>query len=711
MSFKAIANMVADAEKHADEQAKDRKNSDEYYSGEMTDTPAMREGRSKQTTRDLRAHVKKAMPSIVRTLLGRDQIVEYQPQGEGDEEGSAQATDYINEVVYKEANVRRALKSAIHDALRHRNGILKWWWDEKQCVSFSRHTGLTEDELATLVAGDDIEIVEQESRVEQIEQEVIDPVTQMPAVQMVDITVFDVKTKRTFLDAKVKVAAIPRERFLIHSDATCIGDSILTGEKTSMRRSDLVLMGYDRKRIDTLPVAGDNDDERDERRDATNMMDEADRANQEVDYYDLYVRIDMDDDGIAELRHMVFAGGLTEEHLLEDDEVDEVQICDLCADSEPHQFEGVSLYDDLRDIQRVKTVLLRQTLDNIYWANNPMLSGDPRRLGDEGMEAVINPEFGKFIPTQGDPRESVAPITMPFVANQSFAMMEYMDKEAQDRTGITDASSGMAPDALQNMTAKASAMIEAAGIGQIELMVQELAEGMTVFFRGLLRLIVRHQDKPRTVRLRKQWVKFDPRQWNAEMDAEVNVGLGAGTRERDMQMMMMVKQVQAELISAFGANNPYVSPENLYNTLAKLVESAGLKTPGLYFTEPDAQKVKADLDKAAQKPTPEQEKLQAQMQLEQAKLQTQVAKEKAQMAADLQVKQAEITAETERQRNDLASKATLQAEQIAWEREKFGLELQARAQEAAARREDEILRHQAAQFGAAQSAANQIKEF
>jgi hypothetical protein len=52
-----------------------------------------------------------------------------------------------------------------------------------------------------------------------------------------------------------------------------------------------------------------------------------------------------------------------------------------------------------------------------------------------------------------------------------------------------------------------------------------------------LKLIIQHQDQPRTVRLRGKWVEFDPRTWNVDMDATVNTGLGAGTRERDMMMM------------------------------------------------------------------------------------------------------------------------------------------------------------------------------
>ena len=119
-------------------------------------------------------------------------------------------------------------------------------------------------------------------------------------------------------------------------------------------------------------------------------------------------------------------------------------------------------------------------------------------------------------------------------------MLEYLDKEASDRTGVSDMSSGLPPDALQNVTAKASAMVEQAGIGQAEMMVRTVADGLRRLFLGLFKLTIRHQDVPKMVRLRGEWVEFDPRQWNAEMDCTVNTGLGAGTRERDMMMMQQV---------------------------------------------------------------------------------------------------------------------------------------------------------------------------
>jgi len=269
------------------------------------------------------------------------------------------------------------------------------------------------------------------------------------------------------------------------------------------------------------------------------------------------------------------------------------------------------------------------------------------------------------------------------VADKSFSMLAYLDEEKHDRTGISDASGGMAPDALQNMTAKASAMIEQAGIGQTEMMVRTIANCLKPVFRGLLKLIVQHQDQPRTVRLRGKWEQFDPRTWNVDMDATVNTGLGAGTRERDMMMMQVVTMMQEKLLAAFGPmNNPYVKPEQLYNGIAKTVEASGLKSVDQYFSNPDPQELQAMQQAAAQKPSPEQEKIQGQMQIEQVKGQVQLAlkdkdiakeasKEREQRDADLVIKQAEMEKETQSREHEAMLEQMKSADELAIKREEI----------------------------------------
>lgn len=679
-----IADMIREAERHADDMSKDRVRAVEYYQGVMKDTPSDK-GRSSITSRKVRSTIKKVLPSIARTILGNEKIVEYQPVNQGDEAGADQASDYVNHVIMAECDLHRVIESAIHDALLLRNGVLQAYFEEKVDARVTSHTGLPDDAFAALVSEPDVEVLEHSERIEFVEGQ--------------QLSVHDLKIKRMIRKRGVKAAAIPRERFLIHPDAVSLEDSALTGSKTQVRRSDLVAMGYDKDVIWALPIGDEDDDyERDERRDFVSDAQETHRANDLIDYYDLFVRFDKDEDGIAELRHMCFAGGCGEKNLLLDEEADEVQYVDVKVLAQPHQWEGISLFDDVEDIQRVETVLLRQTLDNLYWQNNPQPTVQDGAITN--MDAVMNPEFGLPIRIkQGfDVRQAVGFNQVPFVASQSFAMLEYMDNEAQERTGVTDASSGLAPDALQNMTAKASAMIEAAGIGQTEMMVRTIADGLRRFFRLILKLVVKHQDVPRTVRLRGEWVQYDPRSWNSDMDCTVNTGLGAGTRERDMQIMQVVIGAQEKLLAAYGPDNPYVKPEQVYASLAGLVQASGLKSVDQYFTNPDPQEVAQKLEAMRNAPSPEQQKAMAQAEIEKAKMQMQMQlrqmelqadialenarmqvardKEMAQMEADLTVKKAQIAAnelaaqrDREMKGQELAVEATLKREQMALTRE------------------------------------------
>ena len=82
-----IADMVKEAEKHADDLSKDRTRAIEYYMGVMKDTPSD-VGRSQMVKRTVRAQIKKVLPSMMRTIFGSDKIVEFQPVGPQDEAAS-----------------------------------------------------------------------------------------------------------------------------------------------------------------------------------------------------------------------------------------------------------------------------------------------------------------------------------------------------------------------------------------------------------------------------------------------------------------------------------------------------------------------------------------------------------------------------------------------------------------------------------------------
>jgi len=694
-----ISALVQDCEDYRDERSKDRLAAMEFYDGNPDAIP-YEDGRSKVVSRDVRASIKKVLPSIVRTLFGNEKIVEYQPRGPGDEQGAEQATDYINAVVLPEGGGTKVLIDAVYDALKLRNGVLRWWADERTEIDVSTHTGLTEMAFAQLVSEPDIEVLEHSAEPTAFE------------------VFHSVKIKRTVTKREIRFAAVPPEQFLIHPDATSMEDSIIVGLKTRIRRSDLISMGYDPEKIKNLPDAEDNigqDNEDFEREDYSRIgRNDAsiDWATREVDYWDLYVRCDLDGDGLSELRRMVYAGTITDENILENDYADHVQFCDLKCEYQPHQWEGVSIADDLIEIQRVKTVILRSTLDNIYWQNNQQPVVKMSAL--ENPEAVFEPTFGKPILIKDNVasiRDAFQFAPVPVIAPQAFQMLEYFNQEAQDRTGVSDASAGLAPDALQNMTAKASAMIEQQGIGQTELIVRNLAEGLKSFFRGILRLVVKHQDKPRTVRLRDEWVEFDPRSWNVGMDVSVNVGLGAGTRERDLMMMMSILNLQERIAGVMGTDNPFVKPEQLSNTLQRLVQATGLKSPAMYFAEPDPQEVAQMMEAARNKPNPEvmkeQARAQAQMQVEQMKAQAQMAMEREKVQLDGQLRQLEM--EVQRDKEAAQAEADLLIKQKEMERDAANAEREAILQQQKAELDAMLSREQIASNERIAQANNETK--
>lgn len=720
-----VKDLVSDAEKYRDERSVDREKAMAFFDGdakELQQYIPSDEGRSKVVSRDVRSAVRKVLPSVLRTILGHDEIVEYTPVGEGDEDSAEQATDYINYVILPECGGRQSIEDAVNDALRLRNGIIKWWQEEKIEVRVSRHSGLDDMAFAQLVGDDDVEVLEHSERQETVQAP--DPQTG----QMVDqpVPVHDVKIKRRTTKKQPRIAAIAPEKFLIHPDAIRLADSPIVGEMERLRRSDLVAMGYDRDTIDKMPSAGTGSSEQDaeeeaRRRDADLRTDKDanSHAMQEVDYWDLLVRVDQDDDGLAELRRIVFAGAIKAEFMLENVEWDELNYADIVSERRPHQWEGNSITDEGMDIQTINTVLTRQTMDNLYWQNNLQPIVQEGQIVN--MDAVDSPAFGKPIRVaQGvDVRAAVGYNEVPLVADKSFAMIEFWKKELTDRTGISEASSGMAPDALQNMTAKASSMVEAAGIGQTEMMVKCIAESLKPVFRGLLSLVIQHQDIPRTVRLRKKWVTFDPRQWNANFDAIVNIGLGAGTRERDMLVMQQVLGLQKDILASMGpaVGQQFVTTDNLYNGIAKLVEASGLKSVGLYFTKPDPEAVKEAMQAQSQQPSPEEIKAKAALELEDkrtqgkvqieqikgqakqqessVKMQVEASKEREQRDADLQVNLAELDRETEAKRQELIANAALEQQKQQAQREKLAVEAQLTREEIASRERIAAASHEA----------------
>jgi hypothetical protein len=240
-------------------------------------------------------------------------------------------------------------------------------------------------------------------------------------------------------------------------------------------------------------------------------------------------------------------------------------------------------------------------------------------------------------------------------------MLDYIDQIKEDRTGMSKAAMGLNADALQSSTKAAVAATISASQGRIELTARLMAEGMKKLFKGILFLLVTHQDKPRMIRLRNEFVQMDPRAWNSAMDVHINIGLGNGDTNERIQSLMMILGKQQEALTQLGPQNPLVTPSQYSHTLRQIVQLSGFKDASQFFND-----VPADYQPPAPpepKPTPEEVLAEVQAKSIEADIQKK--------AAELELKHQQMVRDDDYRRDALAQELYLK---------KYELELKYNAQ-------------------------------
>jgi len=603
------------------------------------------EGKSQIVTGEVAEAIDGALPSLVRIFTGSDNIVVFEPQGPQDEASAKQATDYCNWVFNRDNEGLSILHDWFKDALMQKNGIVKAYWEDKEDITKERYFDLSNDELAMLMSDETMEIVEQDTTefpiYDPMGQPVIDPMG-MPVMGATHNIVAQKRKK----SGKVTIENVPPEEFLISKKARTIADSPFVAHRQMLTRSTLVAMGFNKKQVEGLQM-GDAlayTPERVARYAAGEQPYQTqtdDPAMQEIEVFECYVKTDIDGKGIATLVQVFYASN----EILEDakgkemvEEVDYVPFHSICPIPIPHKFFGNSLADRTVDLQLIKTTITRQMLDNLYLTNNARVVAVE---GQVNLEDLLTSTAGGVIRAKS--QGAVQQLVVQNVANQAFPMLQYLDTVQSKRTGVSDASQGLDPAILQNVTAAAVASMQQAGAGKIELMARIFAEtGVKSLFQGILHLLCKYQDKARMVRMRGEFVEFDPRTWANQYDVSINVGLGAGNRQEQMAMLSMVLAKQEQLIGQFGPANPYVSPAQYRGTLGRMVEIAGFKDSAEFYKA-----ITPEQDQALSNPPPQQQQMPPEVQAIMARTQAEIQANQAKAQADIQLKQQQMQIDTE----------------------------------------------------------------
>lgn len=617
----------------------------QYYLGDIDEWIPHEEGRSSVVSRDVADTVGWIMPDLMRLFFSGDRAVDFLPGGPEDEEFTEQVADYINHVFLQECNGYNVFWDAAHDGLVLRNGIIKYWWDNTPEHEIRTFTGLDDAGFQEIINREELEVLEHSSEVQ-----VIDLGTGPEEAAYHDIKVRITKSK-----GRIVLRSLPPEQFLIDRRATEIDDSRFMAHRYESTRSDLIEMGYTRDEIEKLPVGTTLELEEDrlarEEETETNVYSpRTDDAMEIIEVFECYTRYDYNDDGIAEWIKVVMAGGADGRNILEwEPWGDPTPFVDLNPERVPHRYEGRSIFDQTEDVQDVKTVLLRNTLDNLYDSTNPQKVVVDGEILDP--DSLVSPRFGEVHRVQSNV-DAIKSLQPTFVADSSFAMLGYWDQVVERRTGVTQQAKAMEPNRLQDQSATAAVLSQSASHSKVELIGRNYANDLKKLFKGMLRLTVTHQDREMTVRLRNKWVTVNPSMWNPSMDAIVNTGLGTGSRERDLAMLFKILEIQQTYMDQLGMGNPGVKPSQIHNTLERIIHASGMYDADMFFTEvPDDewgkwwQQKQQQEQEAAQQPDPQ---TMAFVEVEKAKSEATAAKAQAESQQRIELAKVDAQKDSEK---------------------------------------------------------------
>lgn len=574
------------------------------------------------------------LPELARVFLGSDEPVHFDPQGEGDEEGAKQATDYCTYVWLVE-NDGEARTLTAFDLWLHKFLALKVWWESDESSVAERFEGLSDQQVQMLQlaaqSGWD-GIVGLEADPSTIALPVPQPLPDggiLWAAQPAQSWAGVIHRRKSA--GRICIELIPHEELLIDGDASATDKARIVGHDTYKLVSEVVALGVPletaRKHKGTTPGAWTLSGRNREQRGAQPYDVPGDDSLEWVRVVEAVVLHDRDGDGMAE-RYRVLALGDKPEVVaaFEDDSVGFVV-------SSPYEVPfrpvGRGVPERTFDLQDMSTSTVRSIYDNFRRAINPreIVTGD-----DNTAYQDLTSWFPG--PIRADRVDNIAVHAIPFVGGEMFPLLDLVNNRLATRTGISAAGAGLDANALKGQTLEASHEILTAPQSRTEFLVRRYAIGvMRPLFKEILRLSVRYQDRAKTIRLRDKFVTVDPRSWNAGMDVRPRVGLGTGTRAERMVGLNLIAQKQEQMIynPAFGPTGPLVDLALLRNTYVAMAELAGEKEAGRYFHEMDDQKLAAFAQQQQQGAQQQkQEAIQTQLALEQGKAQ---AKAQGQAAA------------------------------------------------------------------------------
>ena len=608
---------------------------DYYYGQPFGDEE---EGFSSVVTRDTLKTIEGIMPSLMKIIASGDTFVEFEPTGAEDEKAAQQATDYLNYVFDKRCDGFNVLYTWFKDALLMKNGLVEVSWAQDELCDIENFVAIEEIEVDALEEDESLEIVNKEVNEE-------------------DPNLYDVTVRRDNYRGRPVVDNIPSSEFRIKARSKSIQDSDFVARVQDVTIGSLIDYGFNREDISeghgSSLIKNQVEDSRfgdvDETADFGN--------NTMVEYVKAWVKAFDEEDEKMKLFEVHMVGNT----VLEKEEVGTIPVINLSPIMMPHKFTGVSIADLVKDIQEIRSKMWRHTLDNLALSNAGRYAAVENQVN---LQDLIDNRIGGIVreKVQGAVRQ----LPVPQLGQATFPFLNELEKEREDRAGVSRMTQGLDASALtSNTAATAVNQVMTAAQEKIQLIARIFAEtGVKELFLQLYRLARTNSSEVDIVKLRGRYTPVAPYDWKDRYDMAVTVGLGNQNKD---QQLMHLNNISTMLTGIGNTQFGYlIQPQHVHKLATEFIKNAGYRNAAQFIGDP------ADVKPPEPQPSPDMIAAQGESQKDMADAQLKQVQAQAQQA-EAQMKQTELQLKLENMK--------FEREKFEWMKKKEAAELGLEAQQ------------------------------
>ena len=523
---------------------------------------------SKLVSTDVADTIEWALPSLMKMFFSSDQVIVISGVTEEDDERAELMTELINWQLTRKNNFYIVAYNWFKDALITGVGIVKCYWERlEREETVEREISL--DAYQNLVnAGVQFYSVERGNS---------------PTMVMVSYP------KRILEKNQPIVENVLASEFRFLPGYKTLAECPFVAQRKRVSISYLKqkeAQGYYSNVDDAVDSAGQqfySDDELEQEiyddTFTTGRGDRFDRPNREVEIWECYVDLDMDEDGILEKWIITLLGDTPLR--AERNMFGRHPFFDISPTKDPHRIWVKHSYaDQIGHIQDIKTAMTKNMQINIA------LSNDPKIILSEDAINIDDYTQGRLV-IRKKPGFSMADVAMPMpvvpLHPWTFQYLEYLEGQKENRTGITRYNQGRDASSL-NKTATGISAIMSASNQRLELIARQFSEtGIRELYRFLISLNQLFYDEAQVVRLANKPMRIYPEDIKGDFDLVINAGMGLSTKESNIMNMQALLNTT---ISLLNSGVPVVTPQNIYFILKKMVNEMGYKNTGDYVTDP-----------------------------------------------------------------------------------------------------------------------------